>query len=148
MAKTYQLGDDYKLYYRSSGTYASPTWSHVAAADSISVDFAPTDIAVNERGIETGHLQGKGDPSFSFSLMEDTGDTNVEALIDATLTDATLVHLAVSRGDIATSGVKYFHMECALFGGVTADQGGVASYDIEARRHANSDNGFTRATVS
>jgi len=59
-----------------------------------------------------------------------------------------LIHLAVSRGDITTVGTKWFHMECALFGGVTADQGGVASYDIEARRHANSDNGFTRATTA
>ena len=146
MAKAYVLGDDYKLYY-NSGTYGSTAWAHVPAADSISVDWAPSDIAVPERGISTGHLHGKGDPTISFTLMEDTGDSSVEAIIAATLTDASVVHLAVSRGDLTDTGVKYYHMECAVFGSLTADQGGVASYDIEARRHANSDEGFLRGTT-
>jgi len=147
MAKSYVLGDDYKLYYSTSGDYASPVWVEVSAADSISVDWSPADITIPERGISTGHLQGKGDPTISFTMMEDTGDTSVEAIIAATLTDATKIHLAVCRGFIDGAGNKYYHMECAVFGSLTADQGGVASYDIEARRHANSEQGFLRATV-
>ncbi|MCP4228870.1 MAG: hypothetical protein GY771_01810, partial [bacterium] len=103
MAKDYQKGDDYKLYFNTA-TYATPTWAEIVAADDIAVEINKSDIEVPERGIDTGHLQGKGDGTLSFTLMEDTGDTNVESMIAAVLTDATMIHLAVSRGDITTTG--------------------------------------------
>ena len=155
MAKRYILGDEFRLYY-NIGSYASQNWKIINAADSISVDYSKADVPIAERGQPTGHLQGVADPSFSFTLLNDVESTYVQQLIDridSAIDPATsapyLIHLAVANGDISTTGTKYYHMECILLGGaLTADQGGVSSFDIEARRHANSDYGLVRATVS
>ena len=126
----------------------TPVWEEIKAVDDLAVDPQVADIAVNDREADTGHLHGKTDSLFSFTLLEDIGDTNVETMIAALIDDSAMIHLALSRGVIATSGVKYWHAECVLFGGLTASQGDAASYDVEARRHANSDNGFVRATAA
>jgi hypothetical protein len=146
MAKDYKKGADYRLYL-NTGSYASPTWAEIKACGDVVADPNPDDITIPERGQDMGHLQGEFDPSFTFTLFEDVGDANVESLIAAIFSGA-MVHLAVSRGLIATAGTKYLHMESLLRGGVTANRGDAASYDVTANRHANSDNGLVRATAS
>ncbi len=146
MAKDYRKGASYRLYL-NTGTYASPTWVEIKAVGDVSADPNPDDLTVPERGQDMGHLQGEFDPSFAFQLMEDAGDTNVETLI-AAIYSGVMVHLAVSRGDIETAATKYLHMECVLRGSLSANRGDVASYDVTANRHANSDNGLVRATAS
>tara|TARA_Y100001963_G_scaffold77259_1_gene107108 strand:+ start:132 stop:599 length:468 start_codon:yes stop_codon:yes gene_type:complete len=155
MAKRYILGDEFRLYY-NIGSYASQNWKIINAADSISVDYSKADVPIAERGQPTGHLQGVADPSFSFTLLNDVESTYVQQLIDridSAIDPETsapyLIHLAVANGDITVAGTKLYHMECILLGGaLTADQGAVSSFDIEARRHANSEYGLVRATVS
>ena len=155
MAKRYILGDEFRLYY-NIGSYASQNWKIINAADSISVDYSKADVPIAERGQPTGHLQGVADPSFSFTLLNDVQSTYVQQLIDridSAIDPETsapyLIHLAVANGDITVAGTKLYHMECILLGGaLTADQGAVSSFDIEARRHANSEYGLVRATVS
>ena len=155
MAKRYILGDEFRLYYNIA-TYSSANWKIINAADSISVDYGKTDVTVAERGPPTGHLQGVADPVISFTLLNDVESTyaqqlidRIDSAIDPTTLAPYLIHMAVSNGDITVTGTKYYHMECILLGGaLTADQGGVSSFDIEARRHANSDYGLVRATIS
>jgi len=143
MDRDYKKGDIYQLLL-NNGTYAVPVWSEVVAADDISVDPQVTDIEVPERGVDLGHMHGKGDGLFSFTLLEDAGNDDVETLINGLLDDTNLIELAIARGDIAVTGVVFWRAECALFGSLSANQGEVASYDIEAKRHINSDYGFTR----
>ena len=152
MAKDYKKGDDYKLYLDTANSWDTPTWVEIKAASELTLDRVPADVEVPERGEDTGHLHGKADPVISFTLLEDAGDANVETLIAAIHNDdnsTNMVHLAVSRGDIATATTKYWHMEAVLLGApLSAGRGEPASYDVEAKRHANSDHTLTRETVA
>lgn len=146
MAKSYKRGDDYRLYL-NTGTQGSPTWTRITAVSDIAVDFAPSDIVVPEQGISDGHLQGYGDPAITFTLFEDTGDSNVGTII-TNMYAGTLTEIAVSNGDITTSGTKYYRLESVLIGvPLNAARGEPASWDVEAKRHANSVADFTRTTV-
>ncbi len=147
MAKDYVKGADYKLYL-NTGSYGSPTWTLINAVGDIDVSSNPADVEVPERGMDTGHLQGEDDPAITFTLFEDKGDTNVETIIAALYSGASK-ELAVARGVIGTTGTKYWRMECCLMGvKVAAARGDVASYDVEAKRHANSDYAMSRNTAA
>lgn len=139
-------GNDYKLYYRSGGNYASPTWSEITAVDDLGYDPGPSDVTIPVRGGNTGHLHGANDPSVSFTLYEDSADANVTALVSA-VHDGTSVHLAVANGLINTNGTKYFHGECALFATHAGNRTEGSMFSVEARRHGDSDNDFAFATV-
>ncbi len=147
MAKDFVRGADYKLYM-NTGTQASPTWVEIKACGDIDLASNPADIDVPERGMDTGHLGGENDPSISFTLYEDKGDTNVETLIAASLSKV-MREVAVSRGPIATTGTKIWRLEGLLVGTkLTAARGNVAEYDVEVKRHANSDFNLTRTTAA
>lgn len=146
MAKDYKRGADYRLYLNTN-TRASPTWAEIKAVGDIDLGSNPDDIEIAERGIDTGHLAGELDPEITFTLFEDAGDSNVETMLAATLSGA-MKEIAVSRGAIATTGNKYWRLEALLLGTQSnCARGEAASYDISARRHANSDYGLTRHTA-
>lgn len=145
MPKTYVKGADYKLYLNTN-TYASPTWAEIKAVGDISIAPNPDDVEVPERGIATGHLHGEMNPEISFTLMEDTGDSNIETIIAACFSGA-VKEIAVSRGAIATTGNKFFRLEAAFFTTNNANRADVGMHDIVARRHANSDYGLSRNTA-
>jgi hypothetical protein len=147
MAKDYIKGASYNLYL-NTGSYGTPTWTLIKAATDIDVASNPDDVEVEERGMDMGHLQGEDDPAITFGLNEDAGDSNVETLI-AALYSGAMKEIAVARGLIATSGVKYWRLEACLMGvNLSAPRGSVAAYDVEARRHANSDYAMTRNTAA
>lgn len=146
MAKDYTKGASYKLYYRSGGNYASPTWSEIKACGDVAAAPQADDVEVPERGGPTGHLHGEQNPQFTYTLFEDQGDANVESLV-AAIYSGDSVHLAVSRGAINTNGVKYLHMECVQFADLSANRADPSQYAVTAMRHANSDYGLVRATV-
>jgi hypothetical protein len=146
MAKDYQKGAGYRLNI-NTGSYASPVWSAIKGVGDIGVNPNPDDVAVPERGGNTGHMHGEQDPEITFTLYEDTGDTNAETLI-AALHSGDMVHVAISRGLMATNGTKYQHMESCLFADLSANRPDPSSYQVTARKHANSDNNFARATIS
>ena len=146
MAKDYKKGSDYRLGLMTSGTFASPTWTEIKSVGDIDVDPNPVDVEVPERGIDTGHLQGEKDPSFTFTLFEDADNSNVTTLIDAIYSGAS-VTLAVANGGLATTGTKGVKMDCVLFAAHKGARGDVSQWEVTARRHANSDNALTRFTV-
>lgn len=138
MAKDYLKGEDYNLYIDTSSTWGGATWVKIKAVGDLSVDLAPGDIEVPERGLATGHLHGDGDAAFTFTLFEDSGDSNVDAIIDS-IYDGTPVHLAIATAE----GEPYWHMECCLVGGpMSANRGELTAWEVEAKRHGDSDNGF------
>lgn len=147
MAKDFQKGAKYRLYLRSGGSYASPTWVWIKAAVNVACDPNFDDVVVLESGSDTGHLKGERDPAITFDLNEDKGDTNVETLIAAIYDPDTMVHLAVSRGDIATTGTKWIDLECLLRAPLGANRPDPSSYQVTAQRHANSDNNLRRSTT-
>lgn len=147
MAKDYQKGASYILYYDTAASWGTPTWAEIKAVGDLSAELNPDDVVVPERGGNTGHMHGEGDPAFTFTLFEDAGDANVETLI-AALYSGVQVHLAVSRGAIATVGTKWLHLECVLRAPLGANRADPSSYDVTANKHANSDNNLTRVTTS
>lgn len=149
MAKQFIKGASYKLYLNTA-SHTTPTWAEITEAGDIDLATNPEDISVPERGTDTGHLKGERDPSITFNLMENTGNTNVETIIAALDAAAnTLVELAVSRGDITVTGTKAWRQESCLMGvKLGAKRGDVAQYDVEAKRHANSDYAMSRVTSS
>lgn len=148
MAKNYIRGADYKLYLDTASNFTTPTWVEIKAVGNVSCATNPDDVEIPERGMDTGHLKGENNPAFKFTLYEDQGDAHVETLIANGLA-GTITHLAVSRGPIATSGTKYLHMECLMLGiDLSADRPDPSSYDVNAYRHANSDNNLARATTT
>jgi hypothetical protein len=146
MAKDYKKGHQYRLYLNTA-TWASPTYVQIKAVDIEGYDINPDDIEVPESGSDMGHLHGEKDPQIRFRLLEDSGDSNVETLI-ANLHDGTLTSLALARGNIATTGVKYVRMECVLRAPLGAARADASSFDVTAMRHANSDQVFTRGTAA
>lgn len=147
MAKNYIKGASYNLYL-NTGSQGSPTWILIKAVGDIDVKSNPEDVEVPERGIDTGHLQGEKDPAITFTLFEDQGDTNVETMIANGFAGA-LTEIAVARGLIATTGVKYWRQESVFMGiDLGAKRADVAGYDVEAKRHANSDYAMTRNTAA
>jgi hypothetical protein len=145
MAKDYKRGADYILYL-NTGSWASPTYVRIKAVDGLGCSANPEDVEVPESGSDTGHLHGEKDPEITGRLLDDAGDANVETLIAAIYSGAQ-VSLALSRGAIATTGNKFVRMECVLFAPLDADRGATGSHQFTAKRHANSDNVFTRGTA-
>lgn len=148
MAKNYKRGDDYKLWL-NTGVQATPVWVNIKAVSDINLDPAYADIEVPEQGIGTGHLAGEGDPSITFTLFEDAGDANVETLI-AAMFARTMKEIAISNAPLmTTSGSKNYRLEALLVGfPLSAARGEAASFDVEAKRHANSDFDLTRTVVA
>lgn len=147
MAKDYKKGDQYRLYYDTANDWDTPTWVWIKAFSDPTISPNKGEVAVEEQNADTGYLHGVGDPEFAFTLHNDKGDANVQALIDATQSGA-MVHLAFADGDIATTGTDYDHMECVLFSSASAGRGNAASHDVTAKRHANSDNTITSVTAA
>ncbi len=146
MAKDYLKGDDFKLYL-NTGTDAVPVWTLLKCQKDLAFDPAKADIVIEEAGISDGHLQGYGDPAFTFTLFDDKGDTNAQTLITAAEA-GTLKELAIANGVIATTGTKYWRLECCVISSPGSfNKGEAASYSIEAKRHANSDNDIVRSTA-
>lgn len=146
MAKDYKKGADYIFLLRTGGSYASPTWTVIKAIGDISVDPNPDDVVIPERGSNTGHLNGEADPTITFRMFEDAGDLNVETIAAAVNTN-TMVHIAIARGNIATTGTKWFDLECILRAPLDANRGDPSGWEITAQKHANSDNNYRRNTT-
>lgn len=145
MAKLYQKGDCYKLYLNEGASYEAPSWTEIYQASNLGIDIGKSDVDIMPFGRDTGHWHGYGDFTFTFVLMEDAASTAVEKLIAGLFDDTTMLHLAIARNDLSLPSITYWHCECVLFGGLTANQGSVASYDVEARRHGESASDLERA---
>lgn len=146
MAKDYIKGASWVLYL-NTGTQASPTWAEIKAATDVGSDFNADDVVIPERGSETGHLNGEGDPLITFGLMLDAGDANVETIV-AALYSGALTEIAICPGPIATAGLKALRLEAVLRAPLSANRADPTSYDVSAFRHANSDFGLTRFTTT
>lgn len=146
MAKDFKKGDDY-LAYINTGSQGTPTWELVPAIVNINIDPQPSDIVIQEAALSDGHMNGLGDPQITFTMQNDKGDANVADII-AALTSGALTELAFADGPIATVGTIYYRLESCLRGGLSAQRGEAASYDVTANRHVNSVADLTRVVAT
>lgn len=142
MPRDIAKGASYRLNL-NTGSFASEVWAAVPSVGDLGVNPNPEDVVVPDRSTDTGHMHGNLDPEFTFTLYEDMLNANVETLI-AALHSGAMTHLAVSRGSMAVDAVKFVHMESCLFADLSANRPDPSSYNVTARKHANSDNAFAR----
>lgn len=109
-----QIGLDMKLY-RNSGTYASPTWVLVDNVADLKGPDSMGEAVIGIRGKAYEQYEpGLRKVSFDWDMIKDETDTNFSALRTA-YGAKTLTEFAFANGAIATTGTKYFRIECKLF---------------------------------
>lgn len=105
------LGLNAKLYRRTGGTWASPTWTEVPSVRNVDSTF--------EAGQWDGSTRGSKfrkwartllDVGFDLEMLHKPGDSHQTALREAWLS-GDLVDIAVMDGDIDTPGSEGFRAE-------------------------------------
>lgn len=115
MAK--QVGLDQYLY-RNTATYGSPTWVIVENVRDLTASdtYAEADVSRRNTGA-SAYKQTEPtlrEMSFEWDMVYDPSDADFTALLGFHQA-RTLVEFAFSDGVIATTGTKYFRIECKLF---------------------------------
>ncbi|MEM8864559.1 MAG: hypothetical protein AAGF31_03330 [Planctomycetota bacterium] len=153
MGKVY-LGDDFLLYIDTANNWSSPTWVLVECIEDLAIDPQPITAQINKRGKKTpGYKRGRFDQMLSFKLLNSEDDTEFDAIENAiwnqTNDGTEILHLALVRGDITVSGNKIWENDFIVSGAPldpSLDEG--ASYDVECKPAADSDEELTVGTTS
>lgn len=100
------VGRDAKLYWRSAGTYASPTWSLIARIGDVTVgaEKSTSDLAIRETPNDKVSVGGMKFPiSFTYFKRMGATDTIFAALL-ASFMSNTVLDVAAMDQAIATVG--------------------------------------------
>ncbi len=99
------ISENAKIYYRSAGTYASPTWSEITLAKDVTLNLEKSDVDVTTRGSGgfTEYADGLIDASVEFSMLYDTADSAFSAF-ESAFFNKTSVDMAIMDGDVSTTG--------------------------------------------
>lgn len=99
-------GRDAKLYWRSTGTYASPTWSEIKRIGDVTVggEKATSDLAIRETPNDKSSFGGMKFPiSFTYYKRRAVADTVFAALLASFMNNTTMDIAAMDQA-IATVG--------------------------------------------
>lgn len=112
-----KLGMNAKLYWRSAGTYGSPTWTEVTLISDLSIDVTwdEADASARESRI-TQTVKTMLPLSFTARLKKKPLEATYEAFMNALLSDGSL-DLLILDGDKATEGVRGWRCDCQVFAG-------------------------------
>lgn len=145
-----KLGIDAKLYYRSGGNYASPTWTEISSIKDLAVDgqWDTTDAPSRASRIK-GYAKTLLDAGFTGTIKCSDTDTAYQAIRDAFLSGTSSVDFMVLNGSNTTNGAWGYRYD----GIVTKcgnDQGiqNALYDDIEVKPDGFSDNPFKKAVVT
>lgn len=100
------VGRDAKLYWRSTGTYASPTWSEIKRIGDVTIggEKSTSDLAIRETPNDKVSVGGMKFPiSFSYYKRLGATDTVFAALL-ASFMSNTVLDIAAMDQAIATVG--------------------------------------------
>lgn len=153
MAKV-NLGDEYTLYLDTANDWNTPTWVEVECIEDLALDAAPIVAQINKRGKKTpGYKRGRLDTALSAKLLSVPTDSVFQtleaAVFDVTNDGTELLHLAIVRGKMTTAGNDFWENDYVVTGSpLDANLDNGASYDLEFKPAADSDNDFTPGTTS
>lgn len=117
-----KLGILSKLYYRSAGSYGSPTFTEISLINDLSVNATWNKGPANSRGsrIDKSVKTSLG-LTFTGTLKKKPGDATYEELMNAIVSDNVL-DLLILDGAKDLDGVRGWRADCQIFEG-TEDQG-------------------------
>jgi hypothetical protein len=106
-----------KLYYRSGGTYNSPTWAEVAIAGDVSVSPQWDEADISSRGSRVKSMKKSMlGLEMSVKLKKVPGNSVYGAFVDALMSDGVL-DVLVLDGDKATNDVRGWRYDAQVFQG-------------------------------
>lgn len=135
-----KLGIKAKAYYRSAGSYESPTWTEITLLSDFAVNPSWDEGEANDRGsrvkMSAKTLLGL---EFSGKLKKKPGNAVYEAVMDALVGDDVL-DLLVLDGDIEADGTRGWRVDCQVHQ-ANEDQGlGTVMYEDITFKPYPSDN--------
>ena len=115
------LGINAKMYYRSAGSYNSPTWTELNIVSDLTVSPEWEKAEVGSRASRImKQVKTRLGLTFAGRFLKKPGNTQYETLMNALVSDEVL-DLLILDGDRATEHVRGWRADCQLFSG-TEDQ--------------------------
>lgn len=127
------LGDDFNLFYDTSGNFTSPTWVVQASIGDLSLDTAKEQVEIPLRIAYKVYKTGRGDWTLSFTMNYDKANTFHMAVL-AAIRAGSRIHLAFVDGS-AISGNNYYHAWWVLTGPINAALDSPGTVEVEGKIH-------------
>jgi len=110
-----RLGMDCKLYYNSSGDWASPVWVEIGNAKDVTLNLetGEADVTTRGNGGWRATIATLKEGSVEFEMIWDSEDTSFAAFRSAFFNN-TSVEVAAMDGDITESGSSGLHAACSV----------------------------------
>lgn len=145
-----KLGKNAKLYYRSAGNFASPTWTEISSIRDLTLDTTWDRAEANSRassvkkGAKT--LLGIG---FTGSIKSSDTDAAFTAVVTALLSPSDVLDVLVLNGSDSTNGARGFRYEADVYQGNENQDITTAIYlDVGFEPSALSDNAAQSVLVT
>lgn len=134
------LGDEFKLYYDTASSWASPTWVEQTSVGSLGLDPDFEAVEIPKRIPSKVYRGGRIDWRLTFTMNYDPTNTFHVAVRNA-IRAKTKIHLAVGEGAIPTT--DYVHGWWLLKGGTDASLDEAATIEVEGMPHHDIGTGDT-----
>lgn len=145
-----KLGIRAKLYYRSGGNFASPTWTEISKFRDVTVNATWDTVDAPDRASRVKSMaKTLLDIGVTGSMKMADADATVNAVIDALLSPTSNMDVMVLNGSESTNGARGFRYESVVTS-ASEDQGiGNAIYaDVTFMPDAFSANKFQSVLVT
>lgn len=116
MAVVVPVGLDLILYYNSSNSYNSPSWTALSTVKDLKTPFEKDKAQAFARLSPTKqHVRGLKAFPLEFNILRDLTLSDW-AILQASYTGDTVLDMAIANGAIATNGTIYFRADYMVFG--------------------------------
>lgn len=126
------LGDDFKLFWDSASTFATPTWVEQISVGDMGFDPGNEQVEIPIRIAFKVYKKGRADWSLTFTANYNKDNAFLVALRDA-ITNGTKIHLAIAAGAVTTE--EYWHAWWFVSGPLDAALDNPATIDVEGKIH-------------
>lgn len=108
------LGLQAKVYYRSAGSWGSPTWTEITNVRDVTLNLEAGEFDGSTRGsVWRRKARTLLDAGVDIELLHKPGNAAQNALRDAFL-NGTLIDLAIMDGDITVAGTQGLRAEMSV----------------------------------
>ena len=129
------LGDDFNLFWDSTGDFDNPSWQRQISIGDLGFDPANEQVEIPKRIRTKVYKKGRGDWTLSFTSNYSRGSNFHRAVLDA-VANGTKIHLAICDGDdIDDPEATYWHGWWLLTGPVSGSLDEAASIEVEGHCH-------------
>ncbi len=116
MSVVVPVGLDLILYYNSSNSYNTPTWTALSTVKDLNLPFEKDKAQAFARlSAAKQHVRGLKAFPLEFNILRDLVLSDW-ATLQASYTADTVLDMAIANGPIATNGTIYFRADYMVFG--------------------------------